>query len=71
MDEMTDAEVLAAANARYEAFRDLLPKVLADLEAAFVKRGSKENWDSNLRLVSKAADAAARLAAGDRRDSRA
>jgi hypothetical protein len=66
---MTDAEVLAAANARYEAFRFLLPKVQADLEAAFVARGSKMNWESNLRLVTKAADAAARLAAGDYRAS--
>ena len=66
---MTDAEVLAAANARYEAFRYLLPKVLADLEAAFVGRGSKANWDSNLRLVAKAADTAARLASGDCRDT--
>ena len=62
---MTDAEVLAAANARYEAFRSLLPKVQADLEAAFVARGSKMNWESSLRLVAKAADTAARLAAGD------
>ena len=66
---MTDAEVLAAANARHEAFRSLLPKVLADLEAAFVARGSKMNWDSNLRLVAKAADTAARLAAVDSRTS--
>jgi hypothetical protein len=65
MRDMTDAEVLAAANARYEAFRVLLPKVQADLEAAFVARGSKMNWESNLKLLANAADAAARLAARD------
>lgn len=66
---MTDAEVLAVANARYEAFRILLPKVLGDLEAAFVSPGSKLNWDAHLQLVVAAAAATSRLVADDGRAS--
>ncbi len=67
---MTDAEVLAAANARYEAFRSLLPRVLDDLEAALSTRRDKVAFDIRMGLVAAAADAAARLVAHDGRASR-
>ena len=65
---MTDPEVLAAANARYEAFRSLLPKVLGALETA---RGGKLGWEIRTNLVAAAADATARLVADDGRASQA
>jgi hypothetical protein len=68
---MTDADVLAAANARYEAFRSLLPKVLGDLEAAIESRGVKLGWEIRSTLVAAAADATARLVADDGHASQA
>ena len=68
---MTDPEVLAAANARYEAFRSLLPKVLGDLQAAIESRGGKLGWEIRTNLVAAAADATARLVADDGRPSQA
>lgn len=61
---MDDAPVLAAATARYEAFRVLLPKVLDDLEAAMHAPGVRLGWETRATLVSAAADAAARLVVG-------
>jgi hypothetical protein len=66
-EDVTDAEVLAAANARYEAFRSLLPKVLGDLETAIESRGVKLGWEIRSTLVAAAADATARLVADDGR----
>ena len=68
---MTDAEVLAAANARYEAFRSLLPKVLGDLEAAIESHGVKLGREIHSTLVAAAADATARLVADDGHASQA
>ena len=68
---MTDAEVLAAADARYEAFRSLLPKVLGDLQAAIESRGVNLGWEVRSNLVAAAADATARLVADDGRPSQA
>ena len=62
---MTDAEVIAAANARYEAFRVIFPKVLEDIEAATNMRRDKMCIEARIDLVGSAADAAARLVAGD------
>ena len=66
---MTDDEVLAAANSRYEAFRFLLPRVLGDLEAVIESRGVKLGWEIRSSLVAAAADATARLVADDGRAS--
>jgi hypothetical protein len=62
---VTDAEVLAAATARYEAFRSLLPSVLDDLEAAIGIRRDKLAADTRVQLVAAASDTTARLVAGD------
>ena len=62
---MADDEVLAAANARYEAFRMLLPKVFEDVQAVFMANGTKVGWDIRAQLVAAATAAAARLAADD------
>jgi hypothetical protein len=70
-EDVTDPEVLAAANARYEAFRSLLPKVLGDLETAIESRGVKLGWEIRTNLVAAAADATARLVADDGRASQA
>lgn len=61
---MIDAEVMSAANARYEAFRIIFPKVLEDLEAATIIRRDKMGIDARVELVGSAAAATARLVAG-------
>jgi hypothetical protein len=61
---MNDAEVLAAAASRYEAFRVLLPKVLDDLKASIEARDVKLSFEIRANLASAAADAAARLVVG-------
>ena len=62
---MNEDEVLAAANARYAAFRMLLPRILEDVQAALMADGTKVGWDIRTQLVVAATEAAARLAAGD------
>ncbi|MGK2851812.1 MAG: hypothetical protein ACSLFN_12990 [Candidatus Limnocylindrales bacterium] len=61
---MDDAQVLAAATSRYDAFRQLLPKVLDDLKASIDARDVPLAWETRATLVSAAADAAARLVVG-------
>lgn len=61
---MDDAQVLAAATSRYEAFRLLLPKVLDDLKACIDARDVKLGFETRASLASAAADAAARLVVG-------
>ena len=61
---MDDEQVLAAATARYEAFRVLLPKVFDDLRAVIDARDVKLGFDTRAVLVSAAAEATARLVVG-------
>ena len=61
---MIDAEVIAAANARYEAFRLIFPKVLEDFEAATVIRRVNMGTEARVELVGSAAKATAWLVAG-------
>jgi hypothetical protein len=62
---MDDEQVLAAATARYEAFRVLLPRVLDDLKAVIDARDVKLGFETRAVLASAAADAAARLVVGN------
>jgi hypothetical protein len=62
---MDDAQVLAAAAARYEAFRLLLPKVLADLKTGIEVQDVKLGYEIRAGLASAAADATARLVVGN------
>ncbi len=66
---MEDAEVLAAAVARYEAFRLLLPKVLDDLKAGIDARDVKLGYEVRVDLASAAAAATARLVVGNLLDT--
>jgi len=61
---MDDAEVLASAISRYQAFHVLLPRVLDDLKACIEAQDVKLGYEIRASLVSAAADAAARLAVG-------
>ena len=61
---MDDAQVLAAATARYEAFRVLLPRVVDDLKAVIDARDVKLGFDTRIALVAAAADATGRLVVG-------
>ncbi len=61
---MDDAQVLAAATARYAAFRLLLPSVLDDLKACIEARDVKLGFEIRASLASAAADATARLVVG-------
>ncbi len=61
---MDDAQVLAAAASRYEAFRVLLPKVLDDLKASIDARDVKLSFEIRANLAAAAADATARLVVG-------
>jgi hypothetical protein len=67
--KMTDAEILAAANARYEAFRAIFPRVLADIGSATNLRLDQMATESRVSLVGSAAETAARLVAGDAPES--
>ncbi len=62
---MTDAEILAAASARYEAFREVFPKVLETMETATNLRRDQMGIETRVRLIGFAADATARLVTGD------
>jgi len=62
---MDDQQVLAAAAARYEAFRVLLPKVLDDLKAGIDARDVKLSFETRAALASAAANATARLVVGN------
>jgi hypothetical protein len=62
---MDDAQVLATATARYEAFRVLLPQVLDDLEAGIDARDVKLAFDVRAQLASAAAAATTRLVVGN------
>ena len=62
---MDEAQVLATASARYEAFRQLLPKVLDDLKAGIDARDVKLSFEARVGLASAAADATARLVVGN------
>ena len=62
---MDDAQVLAAATARYEAFRTLLPKVLEDLRSLMDIRETKLGFDTRIALAAAAADATSRLVVGN------
>jgi hypothetical protein len=61
---MDDAQVLAAATARYQAFRLLLPQVLDDVKACIDVRDVKLSFETRAMLASAAADATARLVVG-------
>jgi hypothetical protein len=61
---MDDAQVLAAATSRYEAFRLLLPKVLDDVKGCIDARDVKLSFETRASLASAAADATARLVVG-------
>jgi hypothetical protein len=61
---MDDAQVLAAATSRYEAFRLLLPRVLDDLKASIDARDVKLSFETRASLAAAAADATARLVVG-------
>ena len=61
---MIDAEVIAAANARYEAFRLIFPKMLEDFEAATIIRRDRMGTEARVELVGSAANATAWLVAG-------
>ena len=61
---MDDAQVLAAATSRYEAFRVLLPKVLDDLKGSIDARDVKLSFETRASLVAAAAEATARLVVG-------
>ena len=67
---MDDAQVLAAATARYEAFRLLLPKVLDDLKTCIDAQDVKLSFEIRTDLAAAAADAAARLVVGSVPESR-
>jgi len=62
---MDEGEVLVAATARYEAFRQLLPKVMDDLKACAEARDAKLSFEARIDLASAAADATARLVVGN------
>jgi len=62
---VTDAEILAAASARYEAFREVFPKVLETMETATNLRRDQMGTEPRVSLISFAADATARLVTGD------
>jgi len=62
---MDDDQVLAAATARYEAFRVLLPKVLDDLKVAIEARDVRLGFETRAVLGSAAAEAKARLGVGN------
>ena len=66
---MDDAQVLAAAASRYEAFRVLLPKVLDDIRASIDARDVKLSFEVRATLAAAAADATARLVVGSQPDS--
>ena len=66
---MDDAQVLAAADSRYEAFRVLLPKVLDDIKASIDARDVQLGWDTRATLAIAAADATARLVVGGQAES--
>ncbi len=66
---MDDAQVLAAATSRYEAFRVLLPRVLDDIKASIEVRDVKLGFEIRASLASAAADATARLVVGSRPES--
>jgi hypothetical protein len=66
---MDDAQVLAAAASRYEAFRVLLPKVLDDIKASIDARDVKLGFETRATLAAAAADATARLVVGSQPDS--
>ena len=61
---MDDAQVLAAATSRYEAFRVLLPRVLDDLKGSIDARDVKLSFETRASLAAAAADATARLVVG-------
>jgi len=61
---MDDAQVLAAATSRYEAFRLLLPKVLDDIKGSIDARDVKLGFETRTILAGAAADATARLVVG-------
>ena len=60
-----DEQVLAAATARYEAFRVLLPRVLDDLKTVIDAREVKLSFETRAALASAAANATARLVVGN------
>ncbi len=62
---MTQDEIRATAEARYQVFRELLPKVYADVEGLFTANGTKVGWDIRSNLMVAATEAAARLASGN------
>ena len=66
---VTDAEILAVANARYEAFRAIFPRVLADMGSATNLRLDQMGTESRVSLIGAAAETAARLVAGDAPES--
>lgn len=66
---MDDAQVLAAAASRYEAFRVLLPKVLDDLKASIDARDVKLSFEIRADLAAAAADARRGLWSGASRKS--
>jgi hypothetical protein len=66
---MDNTEALAAAVSRYEAFRVLLPRVLADIKASIDVGDVKLGFEIRATLASAAADAAARLVVGGLPDS--
>jgi len=61
---MDDAQVLADATSRYEAFRVLLPQVLDDLKASIGAQDVKLGFEIRASLAAAAADATARLVVG-------
>ncbi len=62
---MDDEQVLAAAMARYEAFRVLPPRVFDDLKAMIDARDVKLGFETRAELASAAADATTRLVVGN------
>ena len=66
---MDDAQVLAAATSRYDAFRVLLPQVLDDIKASIDAKDVKLGFETRAALASAAADATARLVVGGQAES--
>jgi hypothetical protein len=65
---MDDAQVLAAAESRYEAFRVLLPRVLDDIRASIGARDVGLAWEVRASLALAAAEATAKLVVGGEAD---
>jgi hypothetical protein len=66
---MNDADILAVATARYEAFHALLPKVLDDLKAISEVRDVKLGYEVRAEFAAAAAAAAVRLVVGNQLDT--